>query len=241
MCSGDPMLHIENEDLAPLIPFFRSHIQKGLNAIQISSKIFNGEVKESYAFDICARVSEIDNAFQGLKISLEYLNHNEFGNSKYDFTNQHSFHIENFLLRLTSIVDRSYLLVGTSILLEKKSIEKLGGKKKIKKALRQYPPDISNALNTIEKAVGSLRKIRNEVAHQSGYSSNNLSALILLETFGEAVAKKLDKTLPLPELKALIISDSLNLFEPVLGNLNVAVTKTIGSLSFIYQGLRGVD
>ena len=93
---------------------------------QVNAKVSE---KQKYAHDIYARVLEIDNAFKTLKMALEYLGKEKFDDSEFDLSEHYAFHAENFLLRLTSVVDRCHLLAGTTVLLDKNKMECNGGNK----------------------------------------------------------------------------------------------------------------
>lgn len=67
----------------------------------------------------------------------------------------HTFHIENFLLRLTSVIDRSYLLAGSTMLMENSKIERLGGNRNVHKELSTFSPRTLDILKSMEDAVNT--------------------------------------------------------------------------------------
>ena len=160
-------------------------------------------------------------------MSIEYLAKKEFGGSKFEFTSHHSFHVENFILRLTGIADRCWLLVGSSLLIEKKSIEKLQGKSKIKKEIQIFP-HIEESVGTIDSIVQKFRKDRNDIAHNSGYSNKNISTLVAINQFDIEVDD-------MPSAYQYVVNESVDLLQPAIEELNSAVTNLISSLSFIYK------
>src|SRR5690606_31454515 len=102
---------------------------------------------------------------------------NSYKNSRYTFSEHHALHIENFLLRLTSVVDRSYLLAGSTMLMENSKIERRGGNGRVYKELKDFSPSSDDLLKNMEDAIDHLREPRNKVAHQAGFSSKNLCIL----------------------------------------------------------------
>jgi hypothetical protein len=236
------MTHIENQSLKPLMPFYVEYLHKGLVAHSAKQNIFDGTIKEKYAHDICARVHEIDNALESLSLSIEYLEKAEFGNSKYSFSTHHSFHVENFLLRLTSVVDRCYKVAGTSILLKKKTIESMNGNASILEELKSYSLEAVQAINKIKKVVGPLRKLRNEVAHNASYSNKNLTSLSwMVNNNDPKLLQQFDNIMTIEQLKSVIITDTLSLLKPTIDKLNINVNLLIQSLSFIYQDIVEID
>ncbi|GAB6906639.1 hypothetical protein DESC_40133 [Desulfosarcina cetonica] len=232
------MLHIENENIKPLLPFFTSYLKKGLRTVIEGKTKFDGTVKEKYAHDICARINQIDNSLQSLALCLEYLKKSKFDESDYNFSIHHTFHIENYLLRLTSVVDRCYLVAGTSILLKEKSIEKIGGNKKITNKLKLYSIESVKILKNISGVVKPLRKMRNEVAHKAGYSNKNLDMLgFIIDLDNRELENKFESIMSIDDLKFVIIKDTIDLFQPPLRELHILVDELILSLSFIYQSI----
>jgi hypothetical protein len=132
-------VHFENDHLVPLMPHYLKGVANSLDCIKKGIEYYDSDIIVFYATVVLDRVAEIDRAFEGLKLSIEYLDKKEFGGSEFEFTSHYSFHVENFILRLTGIADRCWLLVGSSLLFERKSIEKLQGKSKIKKAIQVFP------------------------------------------------------------------------------------------------------
>lgn len=197
---------------------------------------------EKYSQDIFERVAEIDNAFKNINITLEYLGKNAYADSKYSFSEHHALHIENFLLRIISVVERSYLLAGSTMLMENNKIERLGGHKKVYKELTTFSPASSEILKKMEDTedtIGHLRKPRNQVAHQAGFSSKNLCILQTIENSKiESISiKQITDIMSYDEIKELVIADSLEKFKSTSSVLDGLVTELINSLSFAYSNL----
>ncbi|WP_292949425.1 MULTISPECIES: Cthe_2314 family HEPN domain-containing protein [unclassified Neptuniibacter] len=194
---------------------------------------------ELYAQDVFSRVAEIDNAFKNMRITIEYLRKTAYRDSSYNFSEHHAFHIENFLLRLTSVVDRSYLLAGSTMGLENNKIEKIGGNSKVSKELLSFSPKSYSILKNMEKEIDPLRAPRNKVAHQSGFSSKKISVLQTIENAElESISvKQITDLISYDEIKDVVIDESIEQYEKVLLTIDNLVKELIDSLSFVYVDL----
>lgn len=174
-----------------------------------------------------------------MSITLEYLSKNNYPDSKYSFSDHHALHIENFLLRLTSVVDRSYLLAGSTMLMDNRKIERIGGNRNVNKELKIFSPVSADILQKMEDAINHLRTPRNKVAHQAGFSSKNLSVLQTIENSEVEFicVKQISDIMPYDEIKKLVIAESLEKFESVSLEMDGLVTELINSLSFVYSDL----
>jgi hypothetical protein len=239
MCQRSIAIHSENPNIKQLFALVTASLAKGLSALSSGESTYNASAIEKYSQDIFERTAEIDNAFKNINITLEYLNKSTYTDSKYSFSEHHALHIENFLLRLTSVVDRSYLLAGSTMLMENSQIEKLGGNKKVHKELSTFSPASYEVLNKMENAIDHLRAPRNKVAHQAGFSSKNLCILQAIENSkAESISiKKITDIMSYDEIKEIVIADSLEKFQSASSVLDGLVTELINSLSFVYSGL----
>lgn len=232
-------MHSENPNIKQLFSLVTTSIFKGLSALSKRDKTYNASAMEQYAQDIFDRVAEIDNSFINIDITIEYLSKKTYADSEYNFSEHHTFDIENFLLRLTSVVDRSYLLTGSTMLMENSKIEQLGGNRKVYKELSAFSPRSVDILISMERAIEHLRGPRNKVAHQAGFFSKNLCVLQTIENSrSEAIStKKITDIMSYDEIKDLVIADSLEQFKSIPLILDGLVTELINSLSFVYSGL----
>lgn len=233
------VIHSENPHIKQLSALVTASLAKGLSALCNKKSTYKISVMEKYSQDIFERITEIDNSFKNINITLEYLSNNTYANSKFSFSEHHALHIENFLLRLTSVVDRSYLLAGSTMLMENNKIERLGGNDKVYKEIAVFSPASSKILKNMEDAINHLREPRNKVAHQAGFSSKNLCILQAIENskIEPTSIKKITDILPYEKIKELVIADSLDKFQNTSSNLNNLVTELINSLSFVYNDL----
>lgn len=239
ICQGSIVIHSENPHIKPLWALVSASLAKGLSALSNGESTYSASAIEKYSQDIFGRVAEIDNAFKNINITLEYLGKNAYADSKYSFSEHHALHIENFLLRLTSVVDRSYLLAGSTMLMENNKIERLGGHREVYKELTTFSPASSEILKKMEDTIDHLRKPRNQVAHQAGFSSKNLCILQTIENSKiESISiKQITDIMSYDEIKELVIADSLEKFKSTSSVLDGLVTELINSLSFVYFGL----
>jgi hypothetical protein len=232
-------VHSEHPIIKQFFPLVTESLTKGLSALSNGDGSYEASTIEIYAQEVFSRVSEIDNAFKNMSIAIEYLKQKDYSGAGYSFSEHHAFHIENVLLRLTGVVDRSYLLAGSTMLMENNKIEKLGGKHKVHNELRSFSPDSVEILKRMEDAIDHLRTPRNRVAHQAGFSSKNLSVLQAIENSeSESIsAREITDIMSYEQIKDVVIGESVDQFEPVLPIMDGLVKKLIESLSFVYDGL----
>ncbi len=233
------MLHIENPNIKQFFPLVTKSISKGMDALSNGDSSYNASPIEVYAQNIFSRVAEIDNAIKSISITLEYLHQRTYANSDYGFSEHHAYHIENFLLRLTSVVDRSYLLAGSTIVIENSQIEKVGGNQKIYKKLLSTAPDSATILKDMEGTIKDLRTPRNKVAHQAGFSNINLCVLQAIENAEiESISvKEITDIMSYDNIKEMVSDESIEQYESVLLAIDKLVTDLINSLPFRYTAL----
>jgi len=232
-------IHSDNIHIKQLFPLVTKSLSKAVTAMQQGNTTYNASAMEQYAQNIFSRVAEIDNAFKNLSITLEYLNKSDYVDSEYNFSEHHAFHIENFLLRLISIIDRSHLLAGSTMLMENNKIERLGGNKKVYKELTDFSAASADILSKMSDAVGNLRDTRNKVAHQSGYSSKNIMVLQTIENakIESICVKEITDVMSYDEIKNIVIDEAIKPFTEVVSTMDDLVEDLIDSLSFVYTGL----
>jgi hypothetical protein len=214
-------------------------LAKGLSALSNGKSTYHASPIEQYSQDVFARAAEIDNAFKNINITLEYLARKTYLDSKYSFSEHHAFHAENFLLRLTSVVDRSYLLAGSTMLMENSKIERLGGNKIIHKELSNFSPESFAILKRMEDTISHLRTPRNKVAHQAGFSNKNLCILQAIEnSILESIpVNEITDIMSYDKIKDVVIADSIERIQEVSLALDASVEALINSFSFVYSGL----
>lgn len=232
------MLHAENGHITQFFPLVSNALAKGLIALQNGDKSYPATPIETYALSVFLRVSEIDDAFKCISLTLEYLSKKSYPDSEYDFSDHHAFHVENFLLRLTSVVVRCYLFVGSTLLMADKKIEKLGGNKDIYEELKDFSPESARILSKMNSKISDFKKIRNKVAHQAGFSNKNLAVIKVIENAeSPSQVECMTDIMSLDVLKEIVIDDSLELFREVASVMDLLVSELIDSLAFVYSTL----
>ncbi|MGP9558615.1 hypothetical protein [Psychrobacter sp. AOP7-A1-24] len=233
------MSHTENPNIKQFFPLVTDSLSKGMAALSNGDSSYHASSTEIYAQNIFSRVNEIDNALKNMSITMEYLRKKSYEDSEYNFSEHHAHHIENLLLKLTSVVDRSYLLAGSTILMESSKIENQNGKNKIKKALLNSYPISAAILEEMNNVVAELREPRNKVAHQAGFSNKNLCVLQAIENAGiESISvKEITDQMSYDSIKEVVSDESIEQYETILLAVDKLVTDLINSLSFVYAGL----
>lgn len=231
------MLHTENPNIKQFFPLVTKSISKGLDALSNGNNSYSASAVEQYAQNIFSRVAEIDNAFKNISITMEYLRRKTYEDSKYNFSEHHAHHIENFLLRLTSVVDRSYLLAGSAMLMKNSDIERIGGNNKVNKELLECAPVSAAILKEMNDTIADLRQPRNKIAHQAGFSSKNLCVLQAIESSEtESISiKEITDIISYDKIKEIVSDESIEQYESVLSAIDRLVTGLIDSLSPIYN------
>ena len=231
------MPHTENPYIKQFFPLVTKSICEGMGALSNDDSCYSVSVIEQYAQNIFLRVAEIDNAFKNVSITMEYLRQKIYEDSEYSFSEHHAHHIENFLLRLTSVVDRSYLLAGSTILMKNSDIERIGGNYRVKKGLLEHAPVSATILEKMNDAIADLRQPRNKVAHQAGFSSKNLCVLQAIENSEvESMSmKEITDIIPYNKIKEIVSDEAIVKYESVLTTIDGLVTELIDSLSPMYN------
>lgn len=158
--------------------YLKSYIAK---VLKVSEGAEGVEISwgEQYAREINSRANAVQNSYEKLNLSIEYLKQEDFSPTNFEFTKHYQYHLESFYLYVFGIIDRCYLLVGVSIMLTDSQIDKLGGTTTINKHLTQnaYASNISDALKTLKNNQEHLRATRNAIAHKNVITNDHIEAL----------------------------------------------------------------
>ena len=233
------MSHTENPNIKQFFPLVTDSLSKGMAAFSNGNNSYSASAIEIYAQNIFSRFYEIDNALKNMSITMDYLRKKKYEDSGYNFSEHHAHHIENFLFRLTSVVDRSYKLAGSTIRMEEDQIERMGSNQKInKKLLESYPPSAA-VLKDMQDTIKELRIPRNKVAHQAGFSNQNLCVLQTIENAKtESISiKEITDRMSYDNIKEMVSDESIEQYENVLLAIDKLVTDLINSLSPVYTSL----
>lgn len=172
---------IEHQALKAFLPHLQSYVQKGLQEVKPNGEQFKATEKEFYAANVLERVGELDNSVKSLRLAMGFIL--DLKNTHEDAPDVYRYHYENFLLRLTGIVDRAHRLVGAALLLDPSKLEKIGANEFVAKSIAVDYPELHECLKRLEAAAAKHKTSRNEVAHSKAFSTRELglfSAIVSL-------------------------------------------------------------
>ena len=228
------MRHIENKSLYPLKRLALDFTKKGLTALLEGEKKATVTSTEKYAGDIFSRVDEIDNVFDGLRISLSFIQDEKASHPSYTFAEIHSFHVENYLLRITTVLDRCLKLVGTSLGMTDKVIEAHDGNSSVWKLVSKKEPLVNKRLRKIQKTVKKLKADRNKIAHSKGFSNKNISALNFIEKLPPKEREIFTAKLSLEEHRSFVSQDRDGSYTKIMEELHTQTESLIHCLSSVF-------
>lgn len=165
--------------LKPLGPHLQIYATKGLREAQSGGNTFRATPLESYAANIFERVGELDSCVESMRLALFFIL--DLAKTSEPKTEVYKYHYENFILRLTGVVDRAYCLVGVSMGLKPKTFEKIGGNKAVAKSLRPNHQTILDCLECIAEVSSKKKILRNDIAHSKAFSSRELGLFSAIE------------------------------------------------------------
>lgn len=169
-----PPTFLEHLAVQPLLPYLRDYAIKGLHELraQENGGKFIATHKESYAAQVMERVDALENCVRSLRIALNFIL--DLDKDQSDATYLYQYHYENFLLRLTGIVDRAYRLIGTSLCLDPVKLDKISANQFVAKAVVTDYADLYRLLMKLSDAVALHKTTRNSIAHSAAYTSREL-------------------------------------------------------------------
>lgn len=219
---------ISHPAFAPLKTSYANAILKGLNEISGDKQLFTE--CEKYSFDVINRVMEIDSALDGLKIGIFYLEQVDLDFTSFGFSKVFVYHIENIVSRLTTVEERVKLLVATSLLKGNMKVASSKGRNEFEELVNDFQP-IKSKVNLLSTVVSKYKILRNEIAHESSYSSKNI---IIASTLEET-----EMNLPInhSEMKRYILSSITPEFSGLILEIDKSVNSVISELSEIYSKL----
>lgn len=224
----EKLMLADNAALSPLKRFHLEALKKGLEGVQTGNKIIEVGLVEYCAKTILDRVFEIDNAFPKVDLAIEYLKKNTFESSKYGDSEHLSYHMENLIIKMLSITDKCWLLIGSSFLLNAASIEKISGRKKIENTIKDHP-EIKKTIQSIVSETQPFKDIRNKIAHGGSYSNIYLTYMDFIKndnSFSEIISEK--------ELKEIFSTEVLTEITEAAQRLYKKINNLINSMSELY-------
>lgn len=173
------MISIDHCSLKLLLPHFRECVKKGLNVMKLGGQKYTASQAEIYAANVFERVGELDNCVKSLRLAIAFIL--DITVETPNVADVYRYHYENFVLRLTGIVDRAHLLVGASLCLNPADFERFGGNKFVSKKVVTDYPLIHKCLENIVFLASDYKLTRNKIAHSSEFSSRELGLFTAIE------------------------------------------------------------
>ncbi|MBE3723347.1 hypothetical protein HJ202_23970 [Vibrio parahaemolyticus] len=230
------MIHIQNENVQKLMPYLKEYvgsklsIYEGNDDVDITSYSF-------YAQAIVFKVTLIDNTFSAIEIGNEYIK-NILHTDQEEANYKYAYHVENVLLRMSKIQDLCFQLVGSVFAISEKELTSIKCKSLVRKQLKKANkyPEINNCLTKVENEINNWSGIRNEIAHNENYTSENYnlwSGLALLkEKFPEAIGASHDKDIKY--FKELEIKSNYNKLVKSIENLHELIESLINECGLLF-------
>jgi Cthe_2314-like HEPN len=163
---------IEHQAIACFLPYLESYVLKGLQEVNPNGGQFEATERESYAANVFERIGELDNAVKSLRLAMGFVT--DLKNTHEDAPEVYRYHYENFLLRLTGLVDRAHRLVGASLLLCPSRLKKIGANEFVEKEIASDYPELLECLRKLTTVSAKHKTSRNKVAHSKAFSTREL-------------------------------------------------------------------
>lgn len=185
--AGEPVmtprpLFSDHQIFMSLLPYMKEYARKGLHEYQTGQNggRFSATALEQYSAQVLERVDALDSCIASLRLALSFIEDLDRAHSS--AVEFYRYHHENFLLRLTGIVDRAHRLVGASLVMGAEDLEKVGSNKLVERAVTADHPDVHRALKKLSDAVAAHKTDRNMVAHSAAYSTRELGLFTAVTT-----------------------------------------------------------
>ncbi len=184
------MNFIERSSLKLLLPHFRECVQKGFDVMKLGGQKYTACEVEIYASNVFEKVGELDSCIKSLWLAIAFIV--DISVESPNVADVYRYHYENFVLRLTGIVDRAHLLVGASLCLKPADYEKLGGNQFVLKRVVADHPLIHKCLKSIALVASNYKLTRNKIAHSSEFSSRELGLFSAIDILKIEVGEEVD-------------------------------------------------
>lgn len=174
---------IDNSGLEVLLPHYQSYVQKLVTAYKSGEHPVPPLALEDYAAEVFDRVTELDNALAGLRLTAGFVR--ELVSQPGSRPDIYRYHYENFLLRVIGFVDRTHRLVGTALMLNNRKFEGLGSNQFVKRQVQlQNDELLMSALEAVAQAAKRYRDTRNELIHASAFRTPELGLFLSAQYLG---------------------------------------------------------
>jgi hypothetical protein len=164
---------------------------KGLEAQQVGNRSFSATALEIYAEAVWERVGEVDNCLDAMRIAIEEISNLGKPSPGATAAVLYRYHYENYLLRLSGLLDRAHRLVGVVVGLSSSKLNSNRTNATVLTAVEKRHPKVHNSLLKLRAVQADKAQLRNSVAHATAYSTRELG----LFTAAERLPKSpLDRT-----------------------------------------------
>ncbi len=227
---------LEHRAVQPLLPYLREYAIKGLHEFntQENGGNFKATYKEKYASQIIERVTELENCLRSLRLAMNFILDLDKGQS--DATDLYQYHYENFLLRLTGILDRAYRLVGTSLCLDPVKLGKISANHFVANTVAAGYVDLHRVLTELSNAVAPHKTARNSIAHSEAHTTQELG----LFTAVTSLKLELDE-IDIGELMGRYFSQGGAGLAQIIAEMASGVGALLDALAPIYEMAIGGD
>jgi hypothetical protein len=181
---------VEHPALKPLTEYLSAYLVKGLQAMESGNRTFVATPLEIYAEGVWERVGEVDNCLDAMRLAISEIS-KIAKNSPPSAARLYRYHYENYLLRLSGMLDRAHRVVGTVIGMPEKRLNSSATNVAVRKSVERASPMVHHSLLAIEALMAEKKATRNAVAHAAAYSSRELGLFTASE---HLVKSPLDKT-----------------------------------------------
>ncbi len=226
-----PPAFIEHQAVERLMPLFQSYLLKRLQKPELDKAPFKATKEESYAAKVFERIGELDNAVKSLHLAIHFVT--DLESTHQDAPEVYRYHYENFLLRLTGIVDRAHHLVGTSLLLSPSKLERVGANQFVLKSIASDHPELLQCLIKLATVSDKHRASRNKVAHSNAFSTLELGLFSAVVSLNLNVGNKTQ----IDELMNNYFSESGAELALLITEMVTGIEELLDALAPIYKDL----
>lgn len=226
---------IEHQSLKAFLPHLQNYVQKGLQEVKSNGEQFTATKKEFYAANVFERVGELDNSIKSLHLTINFILN--LKNTHEDAADVYRYHYENFLLRLTGIVDRAHRLVGVSLLLDPSKLEKIGANEFVTKSITTDYPELHECLKRLEAAAAKHKTSRNEIAHSKAFSTRELGLFLAIVELNLDVGDRIQ----IKDLMENYFSEGGSELALLMADMVAGIESLLDTLTPIHEHLLAVN
>lgn len=227
-------LFSDHQIFVSLLPHMKAYALKGLHEYKTgqSGGKFRATALEQYSAQVLERVDALDSCISSLRLALSFTEDLDRAHSS--VIELYRYHHENFLLRLTGVVDRAHRLVGASLAMSVEDLEKIGSNKLVERAVIAEHPDVHRALKKLADAVAAHKNDRNMVAHSAAYSTRELGLFTAITTMNLGL-----EGIDLDELMEHYFSKGAVSMAALIGEMVLGIEELLDTLVPIYAAVTG--